>query len=72
MFDLFNYSELLPPQWESIYLPFWFAEDFPGLDISSTIIGNTQTKAQILFKSTKCVLAGRPFVDSIFKYTNCQ
>ena len=69
---MFDYSALLPPHWESIYFPLWFAEAFPGLDISSTFVGNTPAKAQILFKSSKCVLAGRPFLDAIFKYTNCQ
>lgn len=68
----FDYAALLPPQWESIYLPFWFSEDFPSFDISSAIVGDTKSKAQILFKSEKCFLSGRPFVDAIFKYTNCQ
>lgn len=69
---MIDYSTLLPSHWEAIYLPIWFAEDFPGLDISAAIVGNSQETAQILLKSLKCVLAGRPFVDAIFNYVNCR
>lgn len=45
------YSQLLPPQWQSIYLPLWFQEDFPTLDVATAIVGNSPATAQILFKS---------------------
>ena len=46
-----QFNLLIPPQWKSIYLPIWFQEDFPGLDVSSAIVGDSEASAQILFKS---------------------
>jgi hypothetical protein len=42
---------LLPPHWQSIYLPLWFQEDFPTLDVASAIVGDSPATAQIIFKS---------------------
>jgi len=69
---MINYAELLPPNWKSMYLPFWFQEDFPALDISTAILNDEEARGQILFKSGKCVLAGRPFVDGIFDHLHCR
>lgn len=44
---------LIPPNWQTTYLPLWFQEDFPGLDVASAIVGDFEAKAQILFKSSK-------------------
>ena len=46
-----NYHLLLPPHWKLIHLPFWFAEDFPGLDVAGAIVGTAPSEAQILLKS---------------------
>ena len=69
---MINYADLLPPHWKSIYLPFWFQEDFPAFDISTAILGDGEGRGQILFKSGRCVLAGSPFVDGIFGHLDCQ
>lgn len=70
---LLKYSDLLPPSWKSIYLPIWFNEDFPALDISTAIFGDFEGHGQILFKSNEgCVLAGIPFVDAVYNHFNCQ
>ena len=69
---MINYSALLQPAWKQLYLPFWFQEDFVGLDVASAVLGDAQGSGQILFKSDKGVLAGRPFVDGIFNFMNCE
>ena len=70
---MLNYANLLPPTWQSIYLPFWFQEDFAGFDISSALLGDAEGLGQILFKSSgRGVLAGSPFVEGIFNHLNCQ
>lgn len=68
---MINYEELLPPNWKPVYLQFWFQEDFPALDFAGSLLGSKEATGQILFKSQKCVLAGRPFVDGIFEYLQC-
>lgn len=68
-----KYAELLPPSWKSLYLPFWFQEDFPALDFAGALLGDGEASGQILFKSAqRCVLAGRPFVDGIFEHLHCR
>ncbi len=42
---------LIPPNWQSIYFPLWFQEDFPALDVASAVVGDSEAQAQILFKT---------------------
>lgn len=49
----------------------WINEDVPSFDYGGVIVGEGQIKAQILGKAAG-ILAGRPFVDAIFKHLNCR
>lgn len=52
-----RFISLISPQWKSIYLPLWFQEDFPYLDIASAIVGDAEAQGQIIFKSVRVIYA---------------
>lgn len=49
----------------------WLKEDTPSFDFAGFVVGEKEESAVILIKSPG-VLAGCPFVDSIFKELDCK
>jgi len=48
----------------------WLSEDCPTLDVGGYIVGDKVSVAQLKCKQP-CLLAGRPFFDSIFEALEC-
>ncbi|TIB75723.1 nicotinate-nucleotide diphosphorylase [Wallemia mellicola] len=64
-----NPEHLLPPSWRS-QVQQWLSEDTPSFDWAGFVVGEEYRDAKLLGKR-KGVLAGKPFVDEIFKQLNC-
>ncbi|TIA89346.1 hypothetical protein E3P99_02134 [Wallemia hederae] len=65
-----NPEHLLPPSWKS-QVQQWLAEDTPSFDWAGFVVGEDNREAKLLGKR-KGVLAGKPFVDEIFKQLDCS
>jgi nicotinate-nucleotide pyrophosphorylase len=51
----------------------WLAEDLDAIDVAGSLVGNALTCANLYCKHIdRVVLAGRPFVNSIFRQLNCS
>jgi len=79
-----DYGHLLPQGWNTI-VNAWFQEDCHSFDYAGYVVGETEETATLYGKSrvsTQCtnssidpyqgVLAGRPFVDEIFRQLGCS
>lgn len=64
-----NPEHLLPPSWKS-QVQQWLSEDTPSFDWAGFVVGEEYRDAKLLGKR-KGVLAGKPFVDEIFKQLDC-
>lgn len=65
-----RYSNLLPPTWKK-QVEDWLREDLPSLDIGGFVVGEEETQARLLGKSSG-VLAGVPFFSEVFALLDCQ
>eukprot|EP00943_MAST-04B_sp_MAST-4B-sp1_P004759 g4759.t1 len=65
-----NFTCLLPPSWETTVVS-WLKSDTPKFDIGGFVVGDSIQTASILCKS-EGVVCGRPFVDAIFKFLECE
>lgn len=64
-------GHLLPPGKLRTLVSSWLSEDVPSLDGGGYVVGETPARADLLLKSP-AVLAGRPFVDAVFKELECS
>lgn len=62
-------SDLLPSHWTTVVTG-WLAEDTPSFDYGGFVVGSAPRTAHLLCKSPG-ILAGRPFVDEIFRQLDC-
>ncbi|CAD6580218.1 MAG: hypothetical protein TREMPRED_002692 [Tremellales sp. Tagirdzhanova-0007] len=65
-----NLAHLLPPSWKA-EVQRWFAEDTPSFDWAGFVVGEEEQEA-ILWGKSGGILAGVPFFDEIFNYTECS
>ena len=65
-----KFACLLPPSWETNVI-LWLQNDTPKFDIGGFVVGENVQTASILCKSDG-VMCGKPFVDAIFKYLDCE
>lgn len=49
----------------------WLDEDVPSFDFGGVAVGTKVIRAEIRGKAAG-IMAGRPFVDAIFKHLNCK
>ena len=49
----------------------WLREDTPHFDFGGYVVGENKEKAQLLGKSAG-ILAGKPFVDAVFRELDCD
>jgi nicotinate-nucleotide pyrophosphorylase (carboxylating) len=49
----------------------WLDEDVPSFDVGGAVVGAKEETALLLCKA-QGVLAGRPFVDAVFRHLNCS
>ncbi|EOQ99760.1 Nicotinate-nucleotide pyrophosphorylase [Wallemia ichthyophaga EXF-994] len=63
-------EHLLPPSWKS-QVQQWLSEDTPSFDWAGFVVGEDEREGKLLGKR-KGVLAGKPFVDEIFKQLDCS
>ncbi|TIB32255.1 hypothetical protein E3P86_03189 [Wallemia ichthyophaga] len=79
-------EHLLPPSWKS-QVQQWLSEDTPSFDWAGFVVGEDEREGKLLGKRKVCVrveqyttsssfdkgvLAGKPFVDEIFKQLDCS
>lgn len=65
-----DYSALLPTLNLRPIIQSWLADDMPTFDVGGLVVG-TATKTANLYMKSPGVIAGKPFVDIIFKELNC-
>lgn len=68
--DLPFYAGLLPPSKLRALASSWLLEDAPSFDGGGFVVGDVATTADIFLKSG-AVLAGRAFVDAVFREVDC-
>ncbi|CDF40351.1 unnamed protein product [Chondrus crispus] len=68
--DLPHYEGLLPPSKLRALASSWLLEDAPSFDGGGFVVGDVTTTADIFLKSG-AVLAGRAFVDAVFRELDC-
>ncbi|TIB09236.1 hypothetical protein E3P89_00850 [Wallemia ichthyophaga] len=79
-------EHLLPPSWKS-QVQQWLSEDTPSFDWAGFVVGEDEREGKLLGKRKVCVrveqyttsssfdkgvLAGKPFIDEIFKQLDCS
>ncbi|KAI8273735.1 Nicotinate-nucleotide pyrophosphorylase [Colletotrichum sp. SAR11_240] len=62
-------EHLLPPSWKTLVTA-WLAEDTPSFDYGGFVVGSAPRTATLWGKSGG-IVAGRPFVDEIFRQCDC-
>lgn len=65
-----NISHVLSPISVQHIVREWLKEDTPSFDYGGFVVGEKEESAVLLMKSSG-ILAGRPFVDAIFKELDC-
>ncbi|XP_071093330.1 nicotinate-nucleotide pyrophosphorylase [carboxylating]-like [Haliotis cracherodii] len=68
--DCNRYSHILSPTNLRHLAREWLKEDTPSFDYAGFVVGEKEERAVLLLKSP-AVLAGKPFVDAVFRELDC-
>lgn len=66
-----DFTTLLPQKQLDSIVRQWIHDDIPSFDVGGLVVGSAMRTAQLWIKSPGMV-AGRPFVDTVFQQLDCQ
>ena len=69
--SLVNFETLIPEDRLDNLVRQWILDDIPTFDVGGLVVGTADKQATLWMKSPG-VLAGRPFVDAVFRVLNCR